>query len=172
MVGADGAGEISFLVGSDAGGHVGLAVVVEGLAELGDGALDVSEVGEGDVFGEFSNADWDVLAAGGEGALAVAELVGGAGVEVEDALEGLVIDDDAVLAVEIGQGWVVGMEGEGDAVVFGERGDFFEEVGEVLPELLGGGGIGLGLGVCSEGNCDFGEIEFGDEGSASFLGGE
>ena len=168
MVGPDGGREVGFLVGADAGGHVGLTVVVEGFAEFGDGPVDVAEVGKGDVAGKFSDASGDVVSRRGESALAVAELVGGAGIEVEDTVEGLVVDDDTVLTVEIGEGWIVGVKGEGDTVVFGDGGDFCEEVGEIVPELFGGGGIGWPLGTAFH----LGQVELGHEGAAALFGGE
>ena len=49
MVRTHGAVEADLLVGADALGHVGLAVVVEGLAEILDGAPYVAEVHERDL---------------------------------------------------------------------------------------------------------------------------
>ena len=95
MVGSAGPVEADFFVGTNGFGHVGVAVVVEGFFEDGDGTLYVAEMGEVDLIGKSANACCDVGAHRCEVSLAVGDPVEVTGDEIDDTLERVDIGDDA-----------------------------------------------------------------------------
>jgi len=138
MVGPIYAVEPYFLVGSHAGKHIGLSLVVEGLHELLGCPSDVPEVDEEDLLllSKMPDDRGQVVSHESEVALTECDAVDGTGIEIEQALVVLYAAHDTCQAPDGGQGRIIGMHRELDASFLSDRHDDFEEGLKVFPQLL------------------------------------
>jgi len=118
--------------------HVGLAVVVERLDELGGATAHVTEVDkvDGAASAEVANPRGHMDAHRREDALTERDAVDRAGHEGDGAFHRLRRDQNAGDTAQRRHRRVVGVERELDSSLFGDRHHGLEEVGERVPELL------------------------------------
>ena len=153
-------------IGPDTGRHVVLAVVVEGLVELLRRAPDVAEMDEVDLLllAEMANDARQVVGHEAEVALTEADAVCRAGNEIDHLLVVLNAADNAGDALDRRQGRVIGMHGELDVRLFGDRDNALEEVFQVVPLVLLGD---FAMLACRVGLVELLEVKAGHLGTAA-----